>query len=550
MRKGKVLQGALVLAAAAAVSVGVSATDASAATITITGVSINTTEQTLTIAAKSDVEIGIGVATVKATKEKDADGNIKSVLTPAADAAWDWYDNTAAVTVDLSSLVNTKDNYIQIKGSSAAKSDPVTIKIPAVDTTVSGKFDGIGKVNITYKDGEVKTHDVSKTPFEYKTSYGAWTPYTTSTDLSKYQIKGASLTFRARAVTNSAVAVATVAAGKQTLNTKAAAANILADNKLGIYASATATAPENIYVSYPFSGKEFKVAIAKLANAPKVTINYLNDTLTIPKGAEYRVVGAALGVWKGAGEGTATTTDTAVNTAKAVTLRTERTLNDIGMVATTGVAGAATVEVRTAATETKAASKWSRVNFNALEMIRTNTTGKPSSSVANLKPIAASAIGNNWVGTASKVDGGDVTVTCVAAKNAGTYDLVFTNNTADKYQIVVENSDKTNTDAKGNVTYEYKYYKANTALNTSVFPPTDISVDIAAKKTEGMGTVVSVKSIPAGKTAKDADGNITVTAPSTFKLNAKEGAQIFIARTGDAKAGTWTTRYLPLGTVK
>lgn len=573
MRKGKILQGTLVLAAAAAVSVGVSATDASASQITIGSVSINTMEQTLTIGPKCDAEVAVGVATVKAVKDK-ATGNSKNVLTPAADAAWDWYDNTAAVTVDLSSLVNTKDNYIQIKGNS--KTDPITIKIPAVDTTVSGKFNaGTGKVEITHKvvKDTVKL-EVSDVPFEYKTSYGAWTAFTDSVDLSRYQQKGASLTFRARAVIDPKVAVAAVTAGKQTLTTgNQTTTTIKATNTLDIYANADATVQENIYVSYPFSGKEFKVAIAKLANAPKVTINYLNDTLTIPKGAEYRLVGTTLGTWKGAGDGTAVTTDTAVNTAKAITLRTERTLNDIGMVAASGVAPAARVEVRTAAVEeqkndegkitvaAKAASKWSGVDFNALEMIRTNTTGKSSSTVANLKPIGGSAIASNWVGTATKIDGTggtlDVTVKCDAAKKAGTYDLVFTNNTADKYQIVVENPESPVTDTKGNVTgYNYKYYLSNTALTTSKLPPIDVSIDIANdKKVNGkdaiMGTRVSVKNIPAAKTAKDATtGEMKVTAPSTFKLNAPEGAQIFIAKTGDAKTGTWTTRYLPLGTVK
>lgn len=209
---------------------------------------------------KTDHEILFNVATVDKNKKLKA-------------SAWEVYDidGKNQITIDLTSLNTQKENYLQIKGD--VSKEPITIYIPKTDNTVKLKMNGYtGKVEMT------KGADSSKSAtFEYRTQYSGWQEYgivgkddADVADLTLYQERGANLYFRLGAESE----LTTVAGGTEVtdLTDKASGEKVVNAVKLP---------------SLP--GKEVKVAVAKKANAPKATVNYKKGTVTIPKGALYRV---------------------------------------------------------------------------------------------------------------------------------------------------------------------------------------------------------------------------------------------------------------------
>lgn len=447
----KFLRGLLVMGAAAAVYLGASSVDASAAAIPAKDVTIDYENQQLKLtesATAKDQEIYFGVATVKSVKDKATNTTSKVLST----TSWDLYDYKAGLTIDLSSLNPTKDNYIQIKGNKAY-TDPLTIKIPAINSKVKAVFNAL--------DASVTVNDVTnpKAPvavpyaLQYRTLYGTWTTYTSSTDLTIYQPKGATLYFRAAPYPSAKVS---------TLTTDA---NDVVD---------AAKAAITVYTSSTFAGKELKVAVGKLANAPKISVDYVKQQFTIAKNTEYRInTTSALGTWSG---------------VQAAAVKVD------------APATAGTLEVRTAATATKPASKAAQLSFAARDALTVKCTNtKTTTAAAKLAyDISANSIGTDvTVAYASKVVKGQTVYT----------GITLTNNTTDAYQVIVAD--------------------ANTYTATSLPAAT-----------------VAGKAVGAATTK---NGAVTPKA-TTIALN--DGQQVFIRKVGVAKTATWSTDYVGLGTVK
>jgi len=99
-----------------------------------------------------------------------------------------------------------------------------------------------------------------------------------------------------------------------------------------------------VYEALSFSGKEVKVVIPKLPNAPKVNVDYNKQIFTVPKGSEYRVVNSRSDMkWIAAKKSTSLQLD----------------LSDL--IAKYGADSSIIFEARRSQTETKPASKVYRV---------------------------------------------------------------------------------------------------------------------------------------------------------------------------------------------
>lgn len=381
----KLLKGTFVLAAVAAVQMGVSAVDASAATITLKDITVDHANQQLKITESTenkDTQIYVSTATVKNVKSKAADGTVvvSKVLTTKT---WDTYDYKAGMAVDLSTLNRAKDNYIQVKGNRFT--DPITIKIPAINSKVNAKFDAVA-TTVTMNDITDKNNPVAVTDtVEYRTQYSGWATYTAgTTDLTPYQQTGAKLYFRVAA----------------SANIKLNAATVVSDDVVDADKAAM-----SVYKVGAFPGKEVKVAITKRANAPKIAVNYITRQFTIPKNAQYRInTVAKLGTWSEAK--TAATKIDAPETA-------------------------GTIEIRTAATTAKAASKSATLDFVARETIAaksSNTNANKTAAARLAYDISANSIANAiTVEYNSKVVKGATVYTGIKLTNA----------TTDAYQVVI-----------------------------------------------------------------------------------------------------------------
>ena len=377
----KLLKGMFVLAAVAAVQIGVSSVDASASSITLKNITVDHENQQLKISESTeskDTQIYVGTATVKNVKSKAADGStvVSKVLTTKT---WDTYDYKSGMIVDLSTLNRAKDNYIQIKGN--RYTDPLTIKIPAINSKVGAKFDPVAAVpKVTVNDNTDKKNPVAITDdIEYRTQYSGWTAYTAgTTDLTIFQQTGSKLFFRVAASANMTLDKATKLTDDVVDANKAA----LTVYKVGV-----------------FPGKELKVAITKRANAPKITVNYITNQFTIPKNAQYRInTVAKLGTW-----------------SDVYTVATK-----IDAPETVGA-----IELRVAATDKKAASKSAILDFAARNAI----TVKNSAKKTKAADILAYDISANSI-----VD----TITVEYNLRGTVYNgIKLTNATTDAYQVVV-----------------------------------------------------------------------------------------------------------------
>lgn len=462
----KLLRGTLLFAIVACVQFGLGSVDASASTIQTKDITIDYDKQQLKITESTttkDLEVYYAVATVKNVKKKDASG--KYVVTKVLNAAtWDSFDYKAGLTIDLSKLNRAKDNYIQLKGSKNA--DPLTIKIPAVRTKVSAKFDAVN-AQVTMNDVTNKKAPVvlvSET-VEYRTAYSGWKTYSND-DLSIYQTNGATLYFRL------------AAHDSQTVNKTAATATTS-----DLY-DATGNAV-SIYEVGSFPGVEAKVVIGKRANAPKVTVDYNKQQFTLPKNTEYRVVTSSkINAW----------------TAASTTAATKLNLSDISSLV--GSLTSATLEVRTAATATKPASKINHIDFNMPETISaksTNTTANKTDAARLAYDVSA-----NYVGASTTSQ--DLTVSYVySAKTKKYTGIKFTNTTANTYQILV----------------------------------LDAGSDAPTAAATGM------KTISPGKA--DSTGTIT---PKETTISVKDGQVVYIRIIGNTKTKEWATDFKGLGTIK
>lgn len=494
MKMNKVLQGALVVATAATAWMGVSATDAAAATSvnvaqdgTVAGtVSIDMNTQTLTFTRKSvssckEVLFGVGAkTTVKVGTEKKTAYKV---------AAWDVHDVTASATkIDLSKLSNTKDNYIEIKTDTV--DTPVIIKIPAVAKTNVVTYDASTNA-LTFKAGAKAATATPVSSYQVRTAYGSWSEAAELDEtgaaanvFADYQYQGATLYLRTPGAEEAEIApnaTPEVVYDSETLNE--------------VTVQETTSLP----------GKETKLTIAKQANGPKVTVNYVNAVLTFAKGTEWRLV-------------TSSTNSTASPEAgyKNESVNTFLGDNESGMleVRTAKVTG------KTKITQNKCASKWTRVAIEApvtltsLDLMKAGNTTVPVKSGkenedgsisygdAGVKNAVVSYI--NAEGEAAEAVTAAYATTKV--KKVDTYTkVVLTNAGTDAYQVIV--------------------VPANADGTAGEVPAADAKGAKALKAATAKGS-----------------GTLTLSAVA-------DGSTIYIRKAGVAASKTWVGAYEALGVV-
>lgn len=409
----KVLFGsAAVLATAALAQFGGTAKEASAASISAADITIDYAKQQLKVNESrdntgiKDLQIYAGIATVNAKT---------NVITEPK--SWETYDDSSA-TIDLSGLKNNKDNYIQIKGNK--NSDAITIKIPAVTEQLKAKFDAVnGVAKVTKKDKTDYTGDL-----QFRTQFSDWADLSnTARTFASYTQRGTTLYLRVPANPAESLTAATTATVKDKAN-------------------------QNVtcLVTKSFPGSEFKMSIAKTADAPKVKLDYANNVYTAVKGQEFRIH-----------DDSTFGADYSKITVKSdkkplATLMGER--NNI-------------LEVRTAATASKPASKPTQIRYElediAPELKNGATTVENASK--NEDKILNDVYGKLTVGA---------TVTPKTKKGVTTYNIDFTNaSTEYAYNVIVKDvTEAASTPAVGDkVTKKiaaHKVGKADTKLTLAL----------------------------------------------------------------------------------
>lgn len=249
-------------------------------------------------------------------------------------ASWEVHDIKAGddeIVIDISNLNTQKENYMQIKGD--VSRDPITIYIPKTDNKVKMKFNPVTS-KVENKNGSTESAGYT---YQYRTENGTWDEYGTYANgisLELYQEKGAKLYFRQSA--------------GESLTLDSASVKSVTDLK-----DADGEALSDAFQVGSLPGKEIKVSVPKRANAPKASVNYVKQTITIPAGSEYRInddTGLA-----------ATWTDATAKT----------TFSSAGTAIDPKIFDGGSLEVRKKATTTKAASKTYQVAFNAKETLTT-----------------------------------------------------------------------------------------------------------------------------------------------------------------------------------
>lgn len=193
-------------------------------------------------------------------------------------AKWNTYDVTESENeVDLSSRKTTKDLVVAIQDVNDTA--PIVFWIPADTSKYKGKYES-GSIKIT-DGGSTLTDDQlcqgNVAVFEYRTENGIWKDYIPNkTTLTMYEQEGALLYFRRKAVNVDSHGYTS------------------ADEKLNQEDRRNVRTVSKAKESY-FASKEFKVKIAKKANAPSVGIDYNRQTIKVKDTMEYRT-------WKASGD--------------------------------------------------------------------------------------------------------------------------------------------------------------------------------------------------------------------------------------------------------
>lgn len=440
----KVLRGLLMMTAAAAVSVGASSYIADAATVKPADYTVDYTNQKINVVdTGKNTKIYVAKATVT---EKKAKGSDEAVLTVKTAAPTEYDLTSAKATIDLSSFAVTKDVYLSVWGN--VQDEPTLIKLPAAKTKMKAEVD---VVNTTVKVNDItdKKNPVEITGTEFCTTNGKWADYVSGTTvLTDYTALGATLRFRVKASANKALAAA-VEIGKD----------------------ASGNAVKACVGVGNFASNELKVKIPKTANGPKATIDYNNRIVKVPNTCEYRHQdpGKALGKF------TAATGD-----AKTVMLNADDLLT----------ANGAELDIRTAATDKKPASKITEYSLNAVDAVVTQTSAG--------KAITATTQDV----TDTKVKDSDVSVTKLVLNSktmAGT--MTVKNASAVGYQFIVADRQDATTVAK-------------------------LVLPAASDKVTG-----------------------TVAAGKTASIKVKSGQFVYIRKAANVKDQQWSTPYAFYGVV-
>lgn len=434
MRIKRVLQGTALTALAAAAWMGAGTADASAAEFPKDNVEVSLSgdpSMRVTIPDDGCKEIMFGVATFNKNK------GVK-----IADTAWDVYetsevDEDEGIIINLSKLNNTKDNYVAVKSEST---DPIYIRIRGSVKGQKAKYNPKEfKLEITnpkkVEGSDVKTETDVNGNWEYRTSYGywdeipfqTWVPelnedgeykygengkpigkYEVNSELFKeYQYQGATLYVRAAGKSITEERTNPDGNYKYTVS-------VLKEDTAGVKV-VNSDKNAKLYDAGWMPGKESKVNIAKMANGPKVTADYVKGIVKVPAGSEYRLIAS----------GCAIVTDKE-NKPFDNASKSDKTVADLLKTANgeTGVATSGVIEVRKKATDKKSPSKWTRIaigipdaiKFTAKEIDKdaiTIATGNAVEIADGIK-IEAQSKGKD------KVYSGKVKVT------AGSYDITVT----------------------------------------------------------------------------------------------------------------------------
>ena len=367
MKIKRVLQGTALAALAAAAWMGTGSTDASAK-VSTDDISI---EDGVIHMSSNDAEIMVSIVQVNNNQFE-----IKN---------WDVYVYCCA-TVDLSKLNNAKDNYVAVLTDDAK---PFFLKI--------AKTDKPGKATYNYKTGTLTfgtLTDLSKA--EYRTVNSGW-DLVSDLDVSMYNYQGASLYMRVKDTLKSPV-----------LN---------ASEKLDDKSTKNTTEDYAVYDIGSLASKEVKFNVAKQANGPSLSGDYVKNTIKSKDGLPARVVYNS-SFYDFGGENGAKP----VVSGGAVTSQSSKTADLEAITKGFNPGDKIVLEVRTDATDKKPASKWSR-----LEIV------VPSQ-------IAASAIASTVTNGAIVTSGDAIKVSAAFTEKSG-------KNGAKSYPDVVIKNDA----SKGNV---------------------------------------------------------------------------------------------------
>lgn len=359
MQKEKIIQRSLFLAVAAASLV------AAPAAVRADGETTTTPTGTLTDAGITNVEVdgveGVLTATSGANEVLVGTGKVNAKKATITVSTWDIYEpEGGSITVDLSKLKNTADNYL-VLGTN--KNENVSIvKIPVAAKVTKLKFDaakavlqagyGASSKEATLK--ELKADDADAAKFEYRTSYSQWKDMVKDSklpDFKLYQVNGSQLYVRLK---GAAEAQLTQPDDKEKL----------------AYNGQETQIP--VYVAPNLPGKEVKVSIAAKAKGPSITADYVNSAVKLPKSTEWRLATATEIVGAAA---SAAAQDTTTPTPEKTYLTTltdgkAHSITEILTAANKTDLATAALEVRKAKTDKKPASKWSRLTIEKLATLK------------------------------------------------------------------------------------------------------------------------------------------------------------------------------------
>lgn len=388
----KVLSGIGVGICSLAMAAVISSVGADAAATEFAGsaIAIDYSAQTMTVttvAADKEVMVAYPTVTVKTNKKTQ-----ETTTTVKVPAQWDTYETpaTGKAVIDLSHLNVKKDTYVMIKGNNL--STPIMVHFVPSQSGVKLTYDAIAD-QVSFADS--KKNPIEGTTFQYRSASGTWAAYDASKiKLAGYAQQGATVYFR-ETPTATAAKIATTA------------------EDVGGY---------NTYTVGHFAGAESKVKITKLANGPKVTVDYNKHTFTIPVGTEYRYDYA--------------TTWTPVQ------------LNETGKKAlpvSLAKTAAGTFEARVAVNETKkkAASKYTKVEYTDVPDISAMYVKKVSGKDTNTE-LTDATVGVQDIPTVFVGKSKDVTFEYTSnAKTGALTGLKVSNNTEDKKIQVIAVKDYT-----------------------------------------------------------------------------------------------------------
>lgn len=341
MRIKRVLQGTALTALAAAAWMG-AGSDASAA-VKVDGAQIvKGLDGGYKLQVKADNDdIEIMAAVVKPNK----DGKVKI-------SAWDVYEGNEA-NIDLSKLNVTTDNFIALKTDSMDK--PAFVGIAAASKKNKVTFNAgtakVTQIDITVLKTTIPSYEGE---IEYRTANGqCWSDFDKSKDLTAYQYQGATLYLRVSQDVSNATEK---------------------KNLIDITNDKNNTETINVKQVGSLPGKETKLNISKQANGPKVAVDYVKGTVTIPKGSVYRVVANNA---TGAVIGDKGLSDKLVATPGAILENAQKGVLEVRKAAVTENKG-------------KAASKWTRVDLVMPKDVTITQTTVTTGSAANASVSGAS----------------------------------------------------------------------------------------------------------------------------------------------------------------